>query len=234
MDQTKNHSVGENSIESYAIETETKHNSRVEESSSSDFAQRRDALVVFVDNYIHEIFEHMTDIAMTTFHDEAVVNFLHDYAEQIGCSGVCNKRIVEQDDEDTVLFEQITEILRQLGFPAHLKGFHFLREAILAAVKTPEVLEGITKVLYPMIAAKNKTTSLRVERSIRHAIEVAWDRGDLDVLHGVFGYTVNSSKGKPTNSEFIALIADQLQLQSKKAKSDFSIRRSASNLLKVY
>ena len=101
--------------------------------------------------------------------------------------------------------------------PAHIKGYQYLREAIIIAVNDMDVINAITKVLYPQVAKAFQTTPSRVERAIRHAIEVAWDRGDLDTLQRFFGYTVSNTKGKPTNSEFIALIADRLQLQLKGA-----------------
>ena len=107
----------------------------------------------------------------------------------------------------------VTSIIHEIGVPAHIKGYQYLREAIMIAVDDMDVINAITKVLYPQVAKTFQTTPSRVERAIRHAIEVAWDRGDLETLQRFFGYTVNSSKGKPTNSEFIALIADKLQLQ---------------------
>ena len=102
--------------------------------------------------------------------------------------------------------------------PAHIKGYQYLREAICIAVNDMDVINAVTKVLYPTVAKKFGTTSSRVERAIRHAIEVAWDRGDLDTLQRFFGYTVSNTKGNPTNSEFIALIADKLQLQLKSSE----------------
>ncbi len=110
------------------------------------------------------------------------------------------------------LENSITEILHQIGVPAHIKGYHYLREGIMLAVNDSEVLGSITKILYPMIAKKYSTTPSRVERAIRHAIEVAWDRGDVDILNSYFGYTIHNLRGKPTNSEFIAMIADKLSL----------------------
>ena len=107
----------------------------------------------------------------------------------------------------------VTEMIHQLGVPAHIKGYQYLREAIMMAVEDIESVSAITKVLYPSIAKKFKTTSSRVERAIRHAIEVAWDRGDIETLQNYFGYTVSGVKGKPTNSEFISMIADRLRLQ---------------------
>ncbi len=111
----------------------------------------------------------------------------------------------------------VTNIIHEIGVPAHIKGYQYLREAIIIAVGDMDVINAITKVLYPQVAKTFQTTPSRVERAIRHAIEVAWDRGDLDTLQRFFGYTVSNTKGKPTNSEFIALIADKLQLQLKGA-----------------
>ena len=108
---------------------------------------------------------------------------------------------------------QVTEILHQIGVPAHIKGYHYLRDSILMAIEDPEIINAVTKQLYPSVAKRYNTTSSRVERAIRHAIEVAWDRGDVDVLNSYFGYTIHNTRGKPTNSEFIAMIADKLCLQ---------------------
>ena len=112
----------------------------------------------------------------------------------------------------------VTGIIHEIGVPAHIKGYQYLREAIIIAVNDMDVINAITKVLYPQVAKAFNTTPSRVERAIRHAIEVAWDRGDLDTLQRFFGYTVSNTKGKPTNSEFIALIADKLQLQLKSSE----------------
>ena len=114
------------------------------------------------------------------------------------------------------LESRVTNMLHEIGIPAHIKGYHYLRDAIIMAVKDMDVLNAITKILYPTVAKKYQTTSSRVERAIRHAIEVAWSRGKLDTLDELFGYTVSTGKGKPTNSEFIALIADTIQLEYKK------------------
>lgn len=115
----------------------------------------------------------------------------------------------------TSIESMVTGIIHEIGVPAHIKGYQYLREAIIIAVNDMDVINAITKVLYPQVAKTFQTTPSRVERAIRHAIEVAWDRGDLDTLQRFFGYTVSNTKGKPTNSEFIALIADKLQLQLK-------------------
>ena len=120
----------------------------------------------------------------------------------------------EEEDLEFV----VTETIHQLGVPAHIKGYHYLRVAILLSIDNQELLESVTKMLYPAVAKHFDTTSSRVERAIRHAIEIAWDRGDLDTLNTFFGYTVNTAKGKPTNSEFIALITDKLRLQYRRNK----------------
>ena len=125
---------------------------------------------------------------------------------------------LDPESEDTLGMEtQITAIIHDVGVPAHIKGYQYLREAILIAVEDIDVINAVTKVLYPEVAKRFGTTASRVERAIRHAIEVAWDRGDLETLQKYFGYTVSNAKGKPTNSEFIAMIADRLQLQRKRA-----------------
>lgn len=111
----------------------------------------------------------------------------------------------------------VTNIIHQIGVPAHIKGYHYLRDAIIMAVKEPDIINSVTKLLYPGVAKMNNTTASRVERAIRHAIEVAWDRGDVDVLTSYFGYTIHNGRGKPTNSEFIAMISDKLRLKLRTA-----------------
>ena len=110
---------------------------------------------------------------------------------------------------------RVTSIIHDIGVPAHIKGYQYLREAIIMTVNDMDTINAITKALYPTVAKRYKTTSSRVERAIRHAIEVAWDRGDVEVLNGFFGYTVSNIKGKPTNSEFISMIADRIRLEQK-------------------
>ena len=110
---------------------------------------------------------------------------------------------------------QVTRIIHQIGVPAHIKGYQYLRAAILLTVRDSDMINSVTKVLYPSVAKKYSTTTSRVERAIRHAIEVAWDRGDVDTLNSYFGYTIQNNRGKPTNSEFIAMIADNLRLKYK-------------------
>ena len=127
-------------------------------------------------------------------------------------------RLTEEGSEDNGELEgHITEILHEIGVPAHIKGYQYLREAIMLTVKDMDIINAVTKVLYPEVARKFGTTPSRVERAIRHAIEVAWDRGDVETLQRFFGYTVSGIKGKPTNSEFIAMIADHLALKRKAA-----------------
>lgn len=111
----------------------------------------------------------------------------------------------------------VTETIHEIGIPAHIKGYQYLRHAIMLVIENLDVINSITKTLYPTVAQDFHTTPSRVERAIRHAIEVAWDRGDTDVLDSIFGYTIATSKGKPTNSEFIAMIADKLRLHIKNA-----------------
>lgn len=110
---------------------------------------------------------------------------------------------------------QVTEIIHQIGVPAHIKGYQYLRDAILMAIEDDSIINAVTKRLYPAVAKRHGTTSSRVERAIRHAIEVAWDRGDVDTLTAYFGYTIHTERGKPTNSEFIAMISDKFRLQLK-------------------
>ncbi len=116
---------------------------------------------------------------------------------------------------DSDLEMTVTGILHQIGVPAHIKGYHYLRSSIIMSVRQPEMINAVTKELYPSVANQYSTTPSRVERAIRHAIEVAWDRGDVDVLNSYFGYTIHNSRGKPTNSEFIAMISDRLRLKSR-------------------
>lgn len=153
---------------------------------------------------------------MKPFNNEMLLNRIKTVRKVFRSHERKNEEIVEnvqirEDDLET----RVTDMLHEIGIPAHIKGYHYLRDAIMMAVEDMDVLNAITKVLYPTVAKKYKTTSSRVERAIRHAIEVAWSRGKLDTLDELFGYTVSNGKGKPTNSEFIALIADTIQLEYK-------------------
>ena len=173
-----------------------------------------------------------------------LTGFLTDYAaqaaEKLGVryfiSKPCNLQMVAERVLEIVAAERaekkpfrqeaqvealVTSIIHEIGVPAHVKGYQYLREAILIAVDDMDVINAITKVLYPQVAKTFSTTPSRVERAIRHAIELAWDRGDLETLQKFFGYTVSNTKGKPTNSEFIALIADKLQLQLKSGQARY-------------
>jgi len=125
---------------------------------------------------------------------------------------VCMERNFRLED-DFDLEAQVTRIIHQVGIPAHIKGYQYLRSAIMMVVRDNHIIGEVTKTLYPSVANEFHTTSSRVERAIRHAIEVAWDRGDVEMLNSFFGYTVQNNKGKPTNSEFIAMIADNLRLK---------------------
>jgi two-component system response regulator (stage 0 sporulation protein A) len=120
-----------------------------------------------------------------------------------------------QSSEPRNLEVEVTSIMHEIGVPAHIKGYQYLRDAIMMVVKDLDVINSITKLLYPSIAREYNTTPSRVERAIRHAIEVAWSRGQVDTIDSLFGYTVNLGKGKPTNSEFIAMVADKLRLEMK-------------------
>lgn len=135
-----------------------------------------------------------------------------------GSEGLENSKptvAVETQTEVQDLEVVVTDFIHAIGVPAHIKGYGYLREAIKLSVEDPEMLNFITKILYPSIAKKNRTTPSRVERAIRHAIDVAWSRGKIETLHGIFGDTINLGKGKPTNSEFIALIADNIRMGRK-------------------
>ncbi len=131
-----------------------------------------------------------------------------------------NKKMNIIENKATAYIERnleadVTNIIHDIGVPAHIKGYQYLRDAIILAVNEPDVLNSITKLLYPTVAKQQQTTPSRVERAIRHAIEVAWSRGKVDTINDLFGYTVNTGKGKPTNSEFVALIADKIRLEYK-------------------
>ena len=127
----------------------------------------------------------------------------------------CEKQAVKETQEEISLERDVTGMLHKIGVPAHIKGYQYLREAIIYSVEDPEMLGAVTKILYPAIAKRSHTTSSRVERAIRHAIEVAWNRGCEEVLEEIFGYTISVGRGKPTNSEFIAMLADKITLKRK-------------------
>lgn len=144
------------------------------------------------------------------FHNDTIlrsIQYLRNYKE--------DRREYVIEKQEYNVESHITELLHEMGIPAHIKGYHYLRECILMSIDDMDVLNAITKILYPTVAKKYQTTSSRVERAIRHAIEVAWNRGKLDTLEALFSYTISTGKGKPTNSEFIALVADTIRLQQK-------------------
>ncbi len=154
---------------------------------------------------------------MKPFENETVINKIKQVtgvgtapAAGNGGSGTPAAEILPKDLE-----ADVTDIIHEIGVPAHIKGYQYLRDAIIMSVENREVINSITKILYPTIAKLNKTTPSRVERAIRHAIEVAWSRGKMDTIDELFGYTISTGKGKPTNSEFIALIADKIRLEYK-------------------
>ena len=136
-----------------------------------------------------------------------------DYTANVIVKSLGLKTAEKVDDEC-----EVTDILHQIGVPAHIKGYNFVREAILYNISDPTYMSAVTKRLYPDVAKEYATTSSRVERAIRHAIEVAWDRGDIEVINKYFGYTIHSLRGKPTNSEFIAMISDKMRLSKKRGK----------------
>ncbi len=157
---------------------------------------------------------------MKPFDNNALLNRIRNIKNSMSRNGTVFKNVkqtvVEQSaDRENNLENDITGIIHEIGIPAHIKGYQYLREAIFMVVRDMDMLNCITKVLYPTIAKKFQTTSSRVERAIRHAIEVAWSRGKIEVIDELFGYTVNNGKGKPTNSEFIALISDKIRLEYK-------------------
>lgn len=178
-------------------------------------------------------------LVLTGFMTEYVGNMAASLGVQYFMSKPCDFTAVAERVQEIVVIERqasaarskrpevnieamVTSIIHEIGVPAHIKGYQYLREAIMIAVNDMDVINAITKVIYPQVAKTFSTTPSRVERAIRHAIEVAWDRGDLETLQRFFGYTVSNTKGKPTNSEFIALIADKLQLQLKDMQSVIS------------
>ena len=151
------------------------------------------------------------------FDNEMVLNRIRHVKNNIKCRNIEPRKIKALENSQQYiernLESDVTEIIHDIGIPAHIKGYQFLRDAIMLSIQDMDMLNSITKVLYPTIAKKNNTTASRVERAIRHAIEVAWTRGEIETIDRLFGYTVNKGKGKPTNSEFIALIADKIRLE---------------------
>ena len=187
------------------------------------FVEKKPAFIVIVsissDHMVECAFQAGADYyIMKPFHDRSVLSRIR----QVIQYGDTNFKVLHNDTKEEKqkvlaydLETDVTDIIREIGIPAHIKGYQYIREGIIMAVDDINMLNYITKLLYPTIAKKYKTTSSSVERAIRHAIEVAWSRGKIEVLENMFGYTISAGKGKPTNSEFIALIADKLRLQYK-------------------
>lgn len=151
---------------------------------------------------------------------ENLVNIASMFAKDIESDDLKTEaelKIVKKQSAPADIETMVTDIIHEIGIPAHIKGYQYLRHAIIMVIDDLDIINSITKELYPTVAKDFNTTPSRVERAIRHAIEVAWDRGDTEVLNSFFGYTIANSKGKPTNSEFIAMIADKLRLQMKTA-----------------
>ena len=153
------------------------------------------------------------------FDMEVLANRIRQIVDNITDSDDVKKKLTNADNTeikvDDNLISQITNIMHEIGIPAHIKGYVFAREAISMVVNDIGLLSGITKELYPLIGEKYNTTANRVERAIKHAIDIAWSRGQVETIYKIFGYTINNEKGKPTNSEFIAMVADKLRLQNK-------------------
>lgn len=154
---------------------------------------------------------------MKPFDEQVIVKQILRLRQEHKKTGFEQNKIIKKEDmfPEHDLEMDVTNIIHEIGVPAHIKGYQYLRDAIMMSVGDGEMLNSITKLLYPTIAKKHKTTSSRVERAIRHAIEVAWSRGKVDTIDELFGYTIHNGKGKPTNSEFVALIADKIRLQYK-------------------
>ena len=155
--------------------------------------------------------------AITPFNAADLADRIIQLCSMTGIVPQSPEKIQNTTSDEPSLEIQVTEILHQIGVPAHIKGYHYLRDSIIMAIKNPDIINAVTKQLYPSVAKKYDTTASRVERAIRHAIEVAWDRGDVDILNSYFGYTIHNTRGKPTNSEFIAMISDRLRLHMKSA-----------------
>lgn len=165
-------------------------------------------LGVVTTNDNERMFKILTDLISKDKEFQIMITVPSTHKESFASLTEPTKVKIEKDLE-----KDVTDMIHEIGVPAHIKGYQYLREAIMMSVEDIEMLNSITKILYPSIAKRYQTTPSRVERAIRHAIEVAWSRGKMETLDAMFGYTINTGKGKPTNSEFIALIADKIRLQ---------------------
>ncbi|MEG1426743.1 MAG: sporulation transcription factor Spo0A [Oscillospiraceae bacterium] len=169
-------------------------------------------VIIVTAAYASTVLEHEVLVSGATYFALSPFNKL-EMADKIMHLYAAQMQPLKEEEKHPGLRVEVTEILHQIGVPAHIKGYHYLRDSIIMAVEYPDIINAVTKQLYPNVAKEYSTTSSRVERAIRHAIEVAWDRGDVDVLNSYFGYTIHNARGKPTNSEFIAMISDKLSLE---------------------
>ena len=185
-----------------------------------DFSPERTPSIIMMSTVSNEnIFVQATNAGaelclLKPIHMGSLCNHIEEIATKRADAGLYAVSTPEGDKTPDIE-TQVTKIIHQIGVPAHIKGYQYLRTAILMTVQDSDIINSVTKVLYPCVAKKYATTTSRVERAIRHAIEVAWDRGDVDTLNSYFGYTIQNNRGKPTNSEFIAMIADNLRLKYK-------------------
>ena len=164
------------------------------------------------DDFVAQAFDLGADYYMVKPFD---LGILHERILAVAREDSLETARADSAPEEAQMGDKVANIFLMLGIPAHIKGYQYLRTAILMTISDNDVINSVTKVLYPSVAKKYQTTTSRVERAIRHAIEVAWDRGDVDTLNSYFGYTIQNSRGKPTNSEFIAMIADNMRLKYK-------------------
>jgi len=178
-------------------------------------AQDKPTAFIIISNFLNEnILSELNELnVFYVMQKPANTTTLIEQIRRAGKRGSANKGSIVTGSNDIEV--KVTDVIHEIGVPAHIKGYQYVREAIIYCINNRGAINKITRELYPSVAEKFETTPSRVERAIRHAIEVAWDRGDLDTLQGFFGYTVSTAKGKPTNSEFIAMIADRLSLQMK-------------------
>ena len=194
----------------------------LEKVSNDNSLKKRPAFIMISaigqEQITEDAFNHGADYyIMKPFDNTTLLNRIRFIKSNMGRHPAVNKNVkpsglAKAEDIKNNLESDVTRIIQDIGVPAHIKGYQYIRDAILMSIRDREMINSITKILYPTISKKYSTTPSRVERAIRHSIEVAWNRGDLDMLQSYFGYTISDGKGKPTNSEFIALMADKLRL----------------------
>jgi two-component system response regulator (stage 0 sporulation protein A) len=189
--------------------------------SRGEFKKPKRVIVVtsFISGYINNRLNSIgiDYLLMKPVNLENLSNIIKEMQSQVF---VEDDNIIYDHKEEIELDAEITEILHEVGVPAHIKGYMYLREAILLVIENVDFIGSITKTLYPEIALRFSTTASRVERAIRHAIEIAWVRGNVDAISDIFSYTISYNKSKPTNSEFIAMISDRLRLQHRMLKRE--------------